>query len=420
MKILLAILILLLAGACSESAYEAWVEPIGVEDVTSVKLSPNSPVLIADGKAELKFDVRASVEVTDKRTIEIIENGHPVVKDSVFTTITILKPDRLPEDAVVIKTLDGEVVNGGVFRTDKGAGSQIGFTCTVNGVSSAPCYVRLIGRPEVNFTPVEVPVIFHLLTQENKRNLFEGITQEYLQGLITHANDVFAARIVHAPCDVDTKVTFKLAESTPTGDILKERGVNRVDVSEKSSIEISNYINQNLIWAPERYLNIYIHPSTYSNTAASPRYILDNGSSLPGLDGKMTKVRDASEAVFTDYTKTGIVLRADQIFNFTGGGETRLEYYLGWCFGLAPTEIDYYSSEWPYVDGDVDYCSDTYTSYPSSFLNRSTYSTEAGAVRYTYDAFNIMDKYSKSTSLTYEQALRIRTVLENCPGRMFR
>ena len=133
----------------------------------------------------------------------------------------------------------------------------------------------------------------------------------------------------------------------------------------------------------------------------------------------MTKVQHASEAVFTDYTETGIVLRADEIFNFAGGGETRLEYYLGGYFGLAPTEINYYSSEWPYVNGDVDYCSDTYTSYPSSFLNRSSYSEEEGAVSHTYDAFNIMDKYSKSTSLTYEQALRIRTVLENCPGRMF-
>ncbi len=420
MKIQLAILILLLLGACSESAYDAWVEPIGVEDVTSVKLSPNSPVLMADGKAELRFDVRASVKVTNKRTIEIIENGHPVVKDSVFTTTTTLKPDRLPEDAVTIKTLDGEEIVGGIFRTDKGAGSQIGFTCTINGVSSAPCYVRLIGRPSVNFTPVEVPVIFHLLTQEDKKNLFEGITQEYLEGLIAHANDVFAARIVHAPSDVDTKVTFKLAESAPTGIFLKEKGINRVDVSKKSSYEISNYINQNLIWAPDRYLNIYIHPSTYNNTAGSPAYILDNGSVLPGLDGKMTKVQHASEAVFTDYTKAGIVLRADQIFNFVGGGETRLEYYLGLCFGLAPTAIDNYSSEWPYVNGDVDYCSDTYTSYSSSFLNRSSYSEEEGAVRYTYDAFNIMDKYSKSTTLTYEQALRIRTVLENCPGRIFR
>jgi hypothetical protein len=419
MKIRLAILILLLSGACSESAYEAWVEPIEVKDVTSVKLSPNSPVLMADGKAELRFDVRASVKVTDKRTIEIIENGYAVVKDSVFTTTTTLKPDRLPEEAVVIKTLDGKVVNGGVFRTDKNAGSQIGFICTINGVNSAPCYVRLIGRPAVNFTPVEVPVIFHLLTQEDKKNLFEGITQEYLQGLIAHANDVFAARIVHAPSDADTKVTFKLAESAPTGTLLKEKGINRVDVSKKSSYEISDYINKNLIWSPERYLNIYIHPSTYSNTAASPRYILDNGSSLPGLDGKMTKVQHASEAVFTDYTETGIVLRADEIFNFAGGGETRLEYYLGGYFGLAPTEINYYSSEWPYVNGDVDYCSDTYTSYPSSFLNRSSYSEEEGAVSHTYDAFNIMDKYSKSTSLTYEQALRIRTVLENCPGRMF-
>ncbi|MFR7824492.1 MAG: hypothetical protein ACLU30_15855 [Odoribacter splanchnicus] len=34
-------------------------------------------------------------------------------------------------------------------------------------VNSAPCYITLIGRP-TNGTPVEVPVIFHLLTQKIK------------------------------------------------------------------------------------------------------------------------------------------------------------------------------------------------------------------------------------------------------------
>lgn len=420
MKIQLAIWGLLLFGACSESGYEAWVEPITVGDVYSVKLSPNSPVLIADGKAELSFDVRASVKVEEKRTIEIIENGHPVVKDSVFTTSTVLKPDRLPEEAVVIETLDGEKVSGRVFRTDKGAGSEIGFTCTVNGVTSNPCYVKLIARPEVGFTPVEIPVVFHLLVNKDKQTLYDGITFDYLQSLLDHANDVFGARIVHAPSDVDTKITFKMASETPSGLVLEERGINRVDVSDIPSRELSAYIDQNLIWDPHRYLNIYIDPSAYYNSAASPAYILDNGSSLPGLDGKMKKVQDASEAVFADYEKVGIVLRADKIFEIAGGKETRLEYYLGLSFGLAPTEVDYYNYDWPYTDGDVDYCSDTYTSYGANFLNRSTYSEEAGAERYTYDGFNLMDKYSKSTTLTYEQALRVRTVIENCPGRMFR
>lgn len=419
MKIQLILVFMILFGACSESGYDAWVEPIGVEDVTSVKLSPNSPVLMTDGKAELAFDVHASVKVENKRTIEIIENGHSVVRDSVFTTSTILKPDRLPKEAVVIRTLDGEELPDGIFRTTKGAGGQMGFTCTINGVTSSPCYVRLIERPEVDFTPVKVPVVFHLLVQEEKQNLFDGITQEYLQGLIDHVNDVFAARIVHAPSDVDTRITFLMADQNPQGETLKEAGVNRVDVKSMSSNEIAGYINQQLIWDPTRYVNIYIHPSIYQNIAPSPMYVLDNGTSLPGLDKKMTKVQDVAEAVFTDYTKTGIVLRAATVFNLAGGEETRLDYYLGLFFGLAPTEVDYYSYDWPYVNGDTDYCLDTYTSYSTAFLNRTTYTESDEEVSYSYDGFNIMDKYSKSTTLTYEQALRVRTVIENCPGRIF-
>ena len=52
--------------------------------VTRVNLSPNSPVLIADGKAELTFKVKAYMGVEDIRTIELENEDGVIVKDSTF------------------------------------------------------------------------------------------------------------------------------------------------------------------------------------------------------------------------------------------------------------------------------------------------------------------------------------------------
>ena len=104
------------------------------------------------------------------------------------------------------------------------------------------------------------------------------------------------------------------------------------------------------------------------------------------------------------------------IFSIYKGG---YEYYLGTHFGLMPTVFSTYSGI-PFVNGDVDFCSDTYTYELGPIaLEKNTYSDDKQAPVIYYNSCNIMDESSASTSLTYEQVLRMRKVIANCPGRMF-
>ena len=107
-----------------------------------------------------------------------------------------------------------------------------------------------------------------------------------------------------------------------------------------------------------------------------------------------------------------------------GGTSERFESCIGQFFGLYPT--------WWYPYGDVaakdDFCSDTYTYFKIySHPEKWTYEPSAPSKdeyknghEIYFDSFNIMDEHSFCSTITYEQALRMRTVMENCPFRMMR
>ena len=67
MKIIGYILLIVLLFSCEKSEYETWLYEPGIEAVDSVAIYPNSPVLIANGKAQLSFLVKAYSFVKDKR-----------------------------------------------------------------------------------------------------------------------------------------------------------------------------------------------------------------------------------------------------------------------------------------------------------------------------------------------------------------
>lgn len=415
MKIIAYILLIGLFFSCEKSEYETWLYEPGVEAVDSVAIYPNSPVLIANGKAQLNFLVKAYSFVKDKRTIEQVINGEHIVKDSVFTKVAAMKMDRFKSSDIQIKTRDGRVIDGQKFSTTEGAGTDVEFVCIIHGMESKPCKVHLIAEPVMDFPTITVPVVFHLLATDKNVNKYNGITTELLQGFIDRANKVFSGSYAHDPVAVDSKIRFELATVDVQGNKLATPGVNRVAMGTPAYGEVAAYINKNLLWNPNRILNIWVNDEIYGTDAYAPAYILDNGTVVSGLE--MESVATADEASFTSYKEAGITLSVSSIFSINKGG---YEYYLGKHFGLMPTVYSTYSGI-PFVDGDVDFCSDTYTYELGPIaLEKYTYSDDKQAPVIYYNSHNIMDESSASTSLTYEQALRIRTVLENCPGRMFR
>ncbi|MFR7811704.1 MAG: hypothetical protein ACLU4N_22010 [Butyricimonas faecihominis] len=128
------------------------------------------------------------------------------------------------------------------------------------------------------------------------------------------------------------------------------------------------------------------------------------------------------------YTEVGIALNKKHLYNMPnasnwadmGGTSERFESCIGQFFGLYPT---WWS---PYGGAADDFCSDTYTGTDMS-LHFEKWTYEPGAPSKNeyknrheiyFDSFNIMDQNTFCSTITYEQALRMRTVMENCPFRM--
>lgn len=430
--VLLVILGCVLLLSCEKQEYESWRTFPDVSKVTRVNLSPNSPVLIADGKAELTFKVKAYMGVEDTRTIELENEDGVIVKDSTFRDTIEIKEDRIPKEDIKIYLEDGTPVDW-VFRTTEHAGETLRFKASVCGVESEVREVRIIEKPEVNFEHITIPLIFHLLYKEDEAYQYENITTEMLQGMVDRLNRVMENDMMNAPSSVDLNVTFELAETDNLGKPLKERGINRVQLWD--GIDGYSYINDYLIWDLDKYLNIWVgeHQDQYSLKISYPQYILDNGSELQMDEWRtLRKVKNVEDASYWGYNEVGIALNKKHLYNMPnasaaanmGGTSERFESCIGQFFGLYPT--------WWYLYGDVaakdDFCSDTYTYFKIySHPEKWTYEPSAPSKdeyknghEIYFDSFNIMDEHSFCSTITYEQALRMRTVMENCPFRMMR
>lgn len=406
----------ILLFACGKEEFDSYLIPQGTEDIIKVALYPNSPVLIADGKAQLTFKVQAFIEIQSRTSITYNENGVTMVRDSFFLDTTTLITDRIPEDRISITTGNGEKINGKTFSTTSDA-SEITFTCQIGKIKSKPCTVKLI-KPEIpEWTPIKVPVVFHLLYNTTTKSIAEGVNEKYVTEVLDRLNKVFAGTFAPAPSYLDTKITFVPAATDANGMPLAEKGINRVDLkaAKVGAYEESDYILDNLVWNPDGFLNIWLY-ETWNSSSERPMYILDNGEEIEGLD--LTPVHDISEAEISYPEDAGIIIPITSVFSIKDGtSDIRYEFLFGKFFGLYGTdEEDGYEGE------DSDYCTDTYVSLygPIGIAKRTAIPAGSEEEPIYYDSFNIMDSYSASTTVSYEQALRIRKVIENCPLRMIR
>ena len=65
-----------------------------------------------------------------------------------------------------------------------------------------------------------------------------------------------------------------------------------------------------------------------------------------------------------------------------------------------------------FVDGDTDFCSDTYMTDRADLIFKQSYLTEEW-----FTGCNIMTQNSRKNSITYDQAKRVRQIIESCPSR---
>lgn len=416
MKTIILSALALLFFACGKNEFDSYLIPQGTEDIIEVALYPNSPVLIADGKAQLTFKIRAYTEVQARISVPYYKDGVTMVRDSFFMDTTTLNADRIPEDQITIIASNGEKVQGRTFSTTASTG-EMSFTCRIGDITSEPCKIKLI-KPEIpEFTSIRIPVVFHILYTSDNKTISEGINAQLMAEMLERMNKVFAGTFAPSPSSLDTKITFVQAETDNNNRPLSEKGINRVDLdaAKVSEYGVDSYIVRNLIWNPQKYLNVWIY-STWNAIAENPMYVLDNGTEIAGLD--LETVNDISDIEIEYPEEAGIIIPLSSVFSIkNGSSDTRLEFLFGKFFGLLET-----SSDDDYEGEDTDYCSDTYVPdyRPISISKPTAIAKDSKEKPIYFDSYNIMDKYTASTTISYEQAIRIRKVTDNCPLRMMR
>ena len=406
--------LILICIACTKQEYESYkIDP--PLNLVRINLSPNSPVLIADGVAELKFMVKVYNAVEDTRLIEKEVDGELTVIERTYRDTIELPAERIDTSQIKIYKKDGTPV-GWTFKTTDLSEDSLEFQASYQGLESIPRKVAIRPVPEDVFEPITVPVIFHVVAPRSVAHTFTSIHAEDIQKLIDRVNRVFKNDIIHAPSSIDSKITFELVTHDPYGNELEEKGIHRVEVSD--DVYLDTYIKNNFIWDPNRYLNIYISDFDATKTNLPP-YILNNGAQLEME--YIRKVNSVADAKNYNLYDVGIGITRSNFYNMTSYGYG-LEDLLGTFYGLYPS---YYGIGRGIKD---DFCDDTYTAaHVYMCLEKWTYlgtdqngnSIQNGQEIY-YNSYQIMDAYSPANTITYDQVKRIRTVMENCPFRMMR
>lgn len=415
MKRLLLIMVIISFLSCQKDSIKEYINVSEVEDIEILQLSANSDKLYANGNAQIDFTVRAygTYEKTIQESQEV--DGETVLVEQTVLDTFLLKEDRLPAGSISIYNEDGEKIEGNSFSTSSGAGSTVAFYAKAGDLESDLFEVELKEVPETNFEEIVIPVVFHIVSNNNTKNSCDGVTAEYINKKIEELNDIFAGRLYNAPMAVNSNIRFKLAEKDNNNNSFENAGINRVHLGEKEGAELLVHIKESLMWDPQRFLNVWIALGTHKygwsidDIAEAPKYIDIPVDNLKGLD--LTLEEDLSVLEYEELGDIGVLVSPG---NFLGSNYS-FPQSIGKFLGLLPTVyFDYYGAP-EIVDGDVDYCDDTYTYWIGS---RSKYNRTLED--YYYLSYNIMDNSSTRTTVSYKQILRMRTVLQHCAFRQFR
>lgn len=376
-----------------------------VSSVDSVALVASHVMVLADGYAQLelfpKLFTREGKQIPDSRVknewLEYVsESGIPVSRH--FST----------SDASLI----GQTVT--VRLKIKGT-----------GLESDPVAFRVVAPLEAEYTSeIKIPVVFHIVqTTEDVESFGGEYKGEQVETLLTKLNNMLDGSTTHNPVGVNTHIRLEPALYDLYGKKLTEPGINRLTVKEiDAGNRYEDFLKeQHLIWPVEHYMNIWL-------ISDREMVVADFGNRISGLcypyyvnPGQ----EDAPEGIaWREYAgealsayESGIIYKLQELDNidrdFSNEGvlaNNELGYYIGQYLGLLPT---------CHLRGAMtDYCDDTHDYEPDENAvggNRQWYKEANGCY---FRAENIMDDpRGGHCSVSREQCVRMRWVLNHCPGR---
>lgn len=405
----------LLATACSpdEEIFHdnSKVDPAIVDAVT---IMPNQKRLIADGNAQIEL------------------------QPTVFTKSGTQVPDTRVDDDWIEYTSDTPGVVAGRVISIADA-SLVGKTVTVKarvkttGKESDPVSFSVIASKKDQFAnELVIPVVFHILqTKDDIDNYGGEFKLERIEMQLKRLNNMFSGAVSHNPVGVNTNIRFEMAQYDQYGNRLVEPGVDRKTIadgafSKKDGSDIDSLITaERLLWSADDYLNVWLVSdrkgvvSDFANDVTAkcaPCYVKAGATDIP----KGLKLQEYADQTLKP-SQAGIIYKlseldvAERSFfvsnNNKKQGYNELGYYIGLFYGLLPT-CNYSNTK-----AGTDYCDDTIDyAATSTGGNEDWYKTMDGCY---FRAENIMDDpRGVHCSVSQDQTIRMRWIMNNCVGRM--
>lgn len=435
------IAIVFLFYACEKEKTTILNFEASLDDISRIELRADHKTLLPNGEAKMEFYPL----VYGKKSVmkyEKTDEGE-YISESVEEEY-LIPDDQLPKGSVNVYDDKGNEIVGNMYSTkDVAPGTELSFYAKAGNVESNRVSITIRILPDESYEEIVVPVIFHFLLPPASFGPSYEVSVEYLEKVLERMNDVFNRRVTSDPNGGNAKVTFKLAKYDKSGRILQEAGKQVVKLSESNMSRIEAYASENdnemdiaynkfiirywstFLWDPNKYLNIwvaernggddYYNLSTYQSEY--PKVIhsdyVDNP--IPGLEDLAVTDSYGLDDV-EDCLEVGIILNYTSFLN--PSDNYSLAGIVGRYYGLFYTDQDD-QDDW--VDGDNDFCPDTYSYYsgynPRISKNNRLYREDADAEYEWFTSFNVMDNYSRKNSISADQALRMRQVLKQCPSR---
>lgn len=417
---------ILVLNSCTPDDTEVWLNPVTKADVKELRLIADHKTLLPDGKAQMEFRYIAyglkKITQLNKHEVGDTLSYTEVIRDTLYR----IPEDQLPEDFIAVYDEQGKPLKNNVFSTTDANLSSARFYAQAGDLKSNVLEIKMRQLSDADeYQEIIYPVVFHLLVPPASNRPSFSVSLEKLQEVLDRLNDIFNSRASNNPNGSSAKITFKLALYDETGKLLDEPGKHLVNLSkDMTETEYKKYLNSGILWDPNRYLNIFIAKfsdswsdnGSKSYQSVAPNVIQAGMNAIPGIAARNVSKFDSDDV--KDFSDVGILLNYSDFFNPNNGvGVDKLELatVLGYYFGLLNmTYVQNWNGTNNLIDGDTDYCPDTYVY--EELGNFNIYKISKFDDEY-FTTFNIMAKYSRKNSITLDQAHRIRMVTERCPSR---
>lgn len=160
---------------------------------------------------------------------------------------------------------NGQPIEGNTFTTTIAAEHR--FKATLGEWSSEEEVV--ISRIPKEYDLVSIPVIFHLLYNNEPVGTGPNLSAETITSLIETVNERFRntyydsryTGVIKKPNHVDTKIQFRLAQYDPEGNTLAEPGIKRhsgVDATKWGQDGSHCAYHHQILWPIDQYINISV------------------------------------------------------------------------------------------------------------------------------------------------------------------